>query len=138
MPFQDKRTSRPFVKSMLRMRDERCITLAALMSRVFVMPRSTKLAFAGMFVLVALAGLAEPGLALTMAPALLMLALFAGGVRPGEALIERLRSSRVTPVPPRAVSAPQPRLALVVRPAGRLIASALAMRPPPAPLAVSN
>ena len=52
------------------------------MSRVFVMPRSTLLAFAGMFVLVALAGLAEPGLALTMAPALLMLALFTGGVRP--------------------------------------------------------
>ena len=74
------------------------------MSRVIVMPRRTLLAFAGMFVLVALAGLAEPGLALTMAPALLMLALFAGGVRPGEALIERLRTGRVTPVPARAVS----------------------------------
>ena len=55
------------------------------MSRRFTMPRRTVLAFAGMFALVALAGLAEPGLALTMAPALLMLALFAGGVRPGEA-----------------------------------------------------
>ena len=108
------------------------------MSRVIVMPRRTLLAFAGMFVLVALAGLAEPGLALTMAPALLMLALFAGGVRPGEALIERLRAGRVTPARPRPGSAPLPRLALVVRPAGRLIASALAMRPPPAPLAVSN
>ena len=108
------------------------------MKRAFAMPRSTLLAFAGMFVLVALAGLAEPGLALTMAPALLMLALFAGGVRPGEALIERLRARRVTPRRPRAVSASLPRLALVVRPAGRLIASALAMRPPPAPLAVSN
>ena len=138
MPFQDKRSSRPFVKSVLRTGAGGCISVAALMKRAFVMPRSTLLAFAGMFVLVALAGLAEPGLALTMAPALLMLALFAGGVRPGEALIERLRTRRATPRRPRAVSALRPRLALVVRPAGRLIASALAMRPPPAPLAVSN
>lgn len=108
------------------------------MKRAFLMPRRTLLAFAGMFALVGLAGLAEPGLALTMAPALLMLALFAGGVRPGEALIERLRSRRATPRRARAVSAPRPRLALVVRPAGRLLASALAMRPPPAPLAVSS
>ncbi len=108
------------------------------MSRRFAMPRRNLLAFAGMFVLVALAGFAEPGLALTMAPALLMLALFAGGVRPGEALIERLRAGSVTPAPARAVSAQRPRLALVVRPAGRMIASALAMRPPPAPLAVFN
>ena len=108
------------------------------MQRVIGMPRRTLLAFAGMFALVALAGLHEPGLALTMAPAVLMLALFTGGVRPGEALIERLRAGRVTPAPARAVSAPRPRLALVVRPAGRMIASALAMRPPPAPLAVFN
>jgi hypothetical protein len=101
-------------------------------------PRYTRLAFAGMFVLVALAGLQEPGLALTMAPALLLLALFAGGVRPGEALIERLQARRAVARPPRAVSAPRPRLALVVRPAGRLIASALAMRPPPSALVVST
>jgi len=101
------------------------------MQRLFRMPRRTLLAFAGMFVLVAAAGLAEPGLALTMAPALLMLALFAGGVRPGEALIERLRSRRDTRRP-RALSSPRPRLALVVRLAGRLIASGLAVRPPPA------
>ena len=102
------------------------------------MPRRTLLAFAGMFALVVLAGLKEPGLALTMAPAMLMLALFAGGVRPGEALIERIRSRRAAVRPPRAVSAPRPRLELVVRPAGRPIASALAMRPPPAPLAVTS
>lgn len=108
------------------------------MQRVFGMPRRTLLAFAGMFALVALAGLAEPGLALTMAPALLMLALFAGGVRPGEALIERLRVRRTASRLPRAVSAPRPRLALVVRPAGRLLASALAMRPPPSASLVSS
>ena len=102
------------------------------------MPRRTVLAFAGMFVLVALAGLAEPGLALTMAPALLMLALFAGGVRPGEALIERLRA------PARGAASPACRLGSATAPgAGRAsrrpaIASALAMRPPPAPLAISH
>jgi hypothetical protein len=108
------------------------------MRRRFAMPRRTILAFAGMVALVALAGLHEPGLALTMAPAVLMLALFAGGVRPGEALIERLRTRRKAPRRQRAVSATRPRLALVVRPAGRAIASALAMRPPPAPLATSH
>jgi len=102
------------------------------------MPRRNLLAFVGMFALVGLAGLAEPGLALTMAPALLMLALFAGGVRPGEAFIERLRARGETPRRPHAVSAPRPRLALVVRPAGVALASALAMRPPPAPLVISN
>jgi hypothetical protein len=73
----------------------------------------------------------EPGLALTFGPALLMLALFSLGIRPGETLLERLIERRAT-VAPRAVSSPRPRLALVVRPAGRLISSALAMRPPPA------
>ena len=91
-----------------------------------------------MLLLVASPALAEPGLALSMAPALLLLALFTGGFRPGEALIERLRARFAPSRPPRAVSAPRPRLALVVRPAGRLLASALAMRPPPSPLAVSS
>jgi hypothetical protein len=110
--------------------------LVPLMQRIFAMPRRTILAFAGMLVVVALAGLAEPGLALALAPAVLLLALFTGGIRPGEALIERLRSRRAAAGRVRAVSAPRPRLALVVRPAGRLIAAALAMRPPPAPHAV--
>ena len=101
------------------------------MKRALVMPRRIVLAYAGMFVLVGLAGLVDPGLALTFGPALLMLALFTLGVRPGEALLERLITRHVRRAP-RAISAPRPRLALVVRPAGRLIASALAMRPPPA------
>src|ERR1700754_82341 len=94
------------------------------------MPRRTVLAFAAMLALVVAAGLAEPGLVLTMAPALLLLALFAGGVRPGEALIERLLEPRRA-ITPRPSSAARPRLALVVRPAGRLLASAQAIRPPP-------
>ena len=101
------------------------------MRRLSVMPRSTVLASLAMLALVAAAGLAEPGLALTMAPALLMLALFAGGVRPGEALIERLRERRAPARRPRAVAVVWPRLKLVVRPA-RQFASALAVRPPPA------
>jgi hypothetical protein len=97
------------------------------------------LAFVCMFVLVASALVASPGLALTMAPALLLLALLAGGVRPGEALIERLRDRRRTaPSRPRAVSMPRPRLALVVRPVAGPVACALAMRPPPSGLAVHS
>jgi Zn-dependent protease with chaperone function len=106
------------------------------MTGAAVTSRRTLLAYAGMFALVALAGLAEPGLALTMAPALILLALLTGGVRPGEALIERLCARAMRPVTRRARSAPRPRLALVVRPAGLEIASALAMRPPPSGLAV--
>jgi len=87
-------------------------------------------------VLVATALVASPGLALTMAPALLLLALLAGGVRPGEALIERLRDRRRATVRRlRAVSMPRPRLALVVRPTAGPVASALAMRPPPSAFA---
>lgn len=107
---------------------------ARLLRRALVMPRRTVLAFAGMLAVVALAGIADPALALTLAPALLLLALFTCGVRPGEALIERLRARGTPPRILRAISSPRPRLAVVVRPAGRLIASALAMRPPPAPL----
>ena len=97
------------------------------------------LAFVCMFVLVASALVASPGVALTMAPALLLLALLAGGVRPGEALIERLRDRhRTTPLPRPAAHAPRPRLALNVRPTAGPVASALAMRPPPSGLAVPS
>ncbi|MDA0142500.1 hypothetical protein [Solirubrobacter deserti] len=90
------------------------------------------LAFVCLFVLLASALVASPGLALTMAPALLLLALLAGGFRPGEALIERLRDRRrSTPLPRPAARAPRPRLVLVARPTAGPLASALAMRPPP-------
>jgi hypothetical protein len=108
------------------------------MTGTAVTPRRTFLAFAGMFVvLLALAALAQPGLALTMAPAVILLALLTGGVRPGERLIERLQARRMPLRLARAKDHPRPRLALVVRPAGRLIASALAMRPPPSGIAVN-
>ena len=80
---------------------------------------------------VLLSGIADPELILALAPALLLLGLLASGVRPGERLIGRLAARRTRAV--RApVSLPRPRLALVVRPAGRALATALAMRPPPA------
>ena len=108
------------------------------MNRALAMPRRSLLALAAMLLLVGVAGLVEPGFALSMAPALLLLALITGGFRPGEALIERLRARFAASRPPRASSAARPRLALVVRPTGRLLASALAMRPPPSPLAVTS
>lgn len=88
-----------------------------------------------MLVLVLSAGIIDPGLALAFAPALLLLALFTAGFRPGEGLIERLRARSVPPMRVRAASSPRPRLPLLVRPVGRSFATALAMRPPPRALA---
>lgn len=68
-------------------------------------------------------------LTLTMAPALLMLALFAAGVHPGERLLQRFVEGRGQLA--RAASSVRPRLAMVIRPVGCDLASALAMRPPP-------
>jgi len=93
------------------------------------------LAFVAMLVLVLSAGIIDPGLALAFAPALLLLALLTVGVRPGEALIERLRARSAGARPMRAASSPRPRLPLLVRPVGRSFATALAMRPPPVALA---
>jgi hypothetical protein len=93
--------------------------------------RRTVAAWSGLIALLAIGALADPGLALTMAPALLMLALFATGIRPGERLMIRVLE-RGGGRAPRATSSPRPRLALVVRASGVDLASALAMRPPPA------
>lgn len=83
-------------------------------------------------VFVALAVLVSPLVALTMAPALLLFAVLLRGHLPGEELIERLRGRRRPERSRRVVGevAP-PRLVLVVRAAGRALAVALAMRPPP-------
>ncbi|MBE2319390.1 hypothetical protein DVA67_025670 [Solirubrobacter sp. CPCC 204708] len=105
------------------------------MQRALVMPRRTALAFAALLALVLAAGVADPGLALAFAPALVLLALFTLGVRPGEALIERLITRAAAPTRARAASSPRPPLPLFVRPVGRSFATALAMRPPPLALA---
>jgi hypothetical protein len=107
------------------------------MNRVLAMPRRTVLYSLVALALVAAAGFVDPGLALAFSPAMLLLALLTCGFRPGETLIERLRARRQGRPAARAVSAPRPRLALVVRPVGVALASALAMRPPPAPLAIT-
>ena len=96
------------------------------------MSRRTGLALVAVLVLVLGAGIADPGLALAFAPALVLLALLTVGVRPGEALLERLRARITATRPARAASSSRPRLALFVRPVGRELATALAMRPPPA------
>jgi hypothetical protein len=97
------------------------------------MPRA--LAYLALLMLILGAGFADPSLALAFAPALLLLALFTVGVRPGERLLERLRARMAKARPARAVSSPRPALPLFVRPVGRSFASALAMRPPPLALA---
>jgi hypothetical protein len=72
------------------------------------------------------------GVALTLTPAVALLVLLVHGIAPGERLIDRLRRRYEGPRPRVAASPCPPRLRLVVRRAGRLIAAALAMRPPPA------
>ena len=101
------------------------------MSRLSHIPHRTLAAWSGQVVLLAVGAFVDPGLTLTMAPALLMLAMFAVGIRPGERLIINRVRERLQPRPPRPFSSPRPRLTLVVRPSGLDLASALAMRPPP-------
>jgi hypothetical protein len=72
------------------------------------------------------------GVALALGPAVLLLVLLRHGIAPGEELIERLRRRWVARRARAALSVPRPRLRLFVRPAGRMVAFALAMRPPPA------
>jgi hypothetical protein len=81
--------------------------------------------------------LVAPVFMLAMAPAIALFAMVAHRVMPGEQLIVRLRTRAATR---RGRALPAGRLydAMVVRRAGRLIASALAMRPPPARLPVTS
>jgi hypothetical protein len=82
--------------------------------------------------------LVAPVFVLAMAPAIALFALFASRVMPGEELIVRLRARRAATHRPRVIAVQRPYDALVIRRAGRLIASALAMRPPPARLLVTS
>ena len=74
-----------------------------------------------------------PAFALAVAPVLVLVAALISGTFPGEDLIDRIREQRsVRPSSRRCGRAPRPRAVAYVRPAGRLLAFALAMRPPPA------
>lgn len=99
--------------------------------------RRDSLRTAGIAVLILAAGvlvMAEPTLALAMAPGMaLMLVLFTGRA-PGEELLHRLCARRRTaPVrAARSAARPLPRHSFIAVPKGWLQAFALAMRPPPA------
>jgi hypothetical protein len=89
----------------------------------------------GFAALVALA----PAFALTIAPVALLVVLLVNGWAPGEELIERLRRRAAAPQRRWARALPQRQYVLLLpRRTGRLIASALAMRPPPVAVAVSS
>jgi hypothetical protein len=93
-----------------------------------------RLLLAALLIVAVVLVLAAPVLVLAMAPAIALFAMVAGRVMPGEKLIVRLRTRRAAARRPRTIALQRPYDVLVVRPAGRLIASALAVRPPPARL----
>lgn len=87
------------------------------------------LALVGAVVLTATVGVS---VALTLAPGALLLLLLAGGIRPGEQLIDRWRSTRARGRRRQPAPVAAPVLPLVVVRTGRQLHAALAMRPPPA------
>jgi hypothetical protein len=72
------------------------------------------------------------GVALLLAPALLLFGVLLLGFTPGEELLERLRARRFTRRADRAPRTLVVRHVVVVRRIASLATSALAMRPPPA------
>lgn len=97
--------------------------------------RSTPLrAAASAAVLLALAAgiVVAPSVGLLLAPAAALLLLLAHGVFLGEDVIERLRTGRAPARRPRALPVRAPAAPGFVARTGRLIAFALAVRPPPA------
>ena len=97
---------------------------------------------AALTALVALAALfaaMAPGVALLLAPAGVLLAALLLGFTPGERLIERMRARRFEPRVHRAPRSMVTRhVDVVVRRVTSLAGSALAMRPPPAALALTS
>lgn len=89
-------------------------------------------------VLVALVAglLVAPSVGLLLAPAAALLLLLAHGLFVGEDLLERLRTRRSPSRRRRPSAVRVPATPRIVRRAGRLIAFALAVRPPPGGVAV--
>jgi hypothetical protein len=83
-------------------------------------------------------GATLPGVALALAPALLLFAVLFLGFTPGEQLLERIRARRFTCRADRAPRTLATRHALVARRMTPPAASALAMRPPPAASALRS
>ncbi len=108
------------------------------MRRPAATSRTRALAYAGVVVALAAAFCIAPGMAVALAPAALLLLLLVHGLFPGEEAIERLRGRmQVRAVRP-VRSSRRPALPQVVRRTGREIAFALAVRPPPAGVAISS
>ena len=101
--------------------------MARLRSRLL----SRRLLLAALLLVAVALVLVAPVFMLAMAPAIALFAMVAHRVMPGEELIVRLRTRHAAARSSRALPAARLYDAMVVRPAGRLIASALAMRPPP-------
>ncbi|UUY06108.1 hypothetical protein LRS13_11515 [Svornostia abyssi] len=79
-----------------------------------------------------------PSVALLLAPAAALMLLLAHGVFVGEEFIEQLRARRAAARRPRPRAALRPVAPAYIRRTGRRIAFALAVRPPPAPVALSH
>jgi hypothetical protein len=99
-------------------------------------PHRTRLLLAALVLAAALLVVTAPVFMLAMAPAIALFLMVANRVMPGADAIVRRRSAHVArrarPVAQRLYEV------VLVRRAGRLIAHALAMRPPPARLQVTN
>lgn len=93
-------------------------------------PTRVRLLLAALILAAALLVVVAPVFMLAMAPAIALFAMVANRIMPGADAIVRLRSAyaarRARPV------AQRPYEVVLVRRTGRLIAAALAMRPPPA------
>ncbi|MDA0140565.1 hypothetical protein [Solirubrobacter deserti] len=85
---------------------------------------------AGALALLTFIALVDSSLALTIAPAVLLLTLFKCGIRPGERLFACFAQRRVTAVRPASQRRPRP--ALFLRPVGRVLGAAYGLRGPPA------
>jgi len=97
-------------------------------------PRRFRLASLGLVAAGALLAIGlSPEFALSVLPALALVVALILGAFPGAELIDWLRECRSRPTGRRRpVDTPRQRCAPYVRPAGRAMAFALAMRPPPA------
>lgn len=87
---------------------------------------------------VAVAAATSPLALAMLAPALVLLGLLLAGRTPGEQLILRLRRRHAARRPRGARTIEQQHVVLLTHRAGRLLASALAMRPPPAVAAIPH
>jgi hypothetical protein len=107
------------------------------MARLRSQTARRRLLLAALLLVAVVLVLVAPVVMLGMAPAIALFAMVANRVMPGEELIVRLHTRRPATRRTRAIAVrTRPYDAMVVRPAGRLIAAALAMRPPPALLPV--